>query len=136
MRSKENEDDANLNDHLEGTAVRSQGTQSSLGALTVPDQGRFHSPAQGYDQRNEEGSMDHMPPELIVNVLELVRQASSLPDYHPVAMVATLEYFRDCLADMDNMSAPLRVCTGQTFWVEGYSCSCQGHTWRCDADWQ
>ena len=80
--------------------------------------------------------MNHMPPELIINVLELIRQASLLPDYHPAAMVATLEYFRDCLEDMDNMSSPLRVCTGQTFWVESYSCSYQGHTWRCDADWQ
>lgn len=80
--------------------------------------------------------MDHMPSELIVNVLDLVRQASLLPDYHPAAMVATLEYFRDCLEDMDNMSSPLRVCTGQTFFVESYSCSYQGYTWRCDADWQ
>ena len=80
--------------------------------------------------------MNHMPPELIVNVLDLVKQASLLPDYHPAAMVATLEYFRDCLEDMDNMSSPLRVCTGQTFLVESYSCSYQGHTWRCDADWQ
>ena len=80
--------------------------------------------------------MHYMPPELIVNVLELVRQASLSADYHPVAMVATLEYFRDCLEDMDNMSAPLLICTGQTFWVESYSCSCQERTWRCDADWQ
>ena len=54
MRSKENEEDANLDDHLEGIEVRSQGAQGSLGTLAVPDQGRFHSPAQGYDQRNEE----------------------------------------------------------------------------------
>ena len=91
--------------------------------------------------------MHYMPPELIVNVLELVRQASLLPDYHPVAMVATLEYFRDCLEDMDNMSSPLLICTGETgligeyayqhhVFVESYSCSYQGHTWRCDADWQ
>ena len=54
MRSNENEDDANLDDHLKGIEVRSQGAQGSLGTLAVPDQGRFHSPAQGYDQRNEE----------------------------------------------------------------------------------
>ena len=30
--------------------------------------------------------MHYMPPELIVNVLELVRQASSLPDYDPAAV--------------------------------------------------
>jgi hypothetical protein len=47
-------DHANLDDHLEGIEVRSQGAQGSLGTLAVPDQGRFHSPAQGYDQHNEE----------------------------------------------------------------------------------
>ena len=78
--------------------------------------------------------MDHMPPELIVNVLDLVKQASLLPDYHPAAMVATLEYFRDCLADMDSMSAPLLICTGETGLIGEYAY--QHHVYRCDADWQ
>ena len=78
--------------------------------------------------------MHRMPPELIVNVLELVRQASLSADYHPAAMVATLEYFRDCLADMDDMSAPLLICTGKTFVIDGYAG--QHHVFRCDADWQ
>ncbi len=78
--------------------------------------------------------MHYMPPELIVNVLDLVRQASLLPDYHPVAMVATLEYFRDCLADIDNMSAPLLICTGETGLIGEYAY--QHHVYRCDADWQ
>ena len=32
-------DHANLDNHLKGTAIRSQGTQSGLGTLAVPDQG-------------------------------------------------------------------------------------------------
>ena len=55
MRSKENENEnANLNDHLESVAIRSQGTQDRLGTLAVPYYSRFYSPAQGYDQRSEE----------------------------------------------------------------------------------
>ena len=47
-------DHANLDHHPEGTAVRSQGAQDRLGTLAVPYYSRFHSPAQGYDQRSEE----------------------------------------------------------------------------------
>lgn len=86
--------------------------------------------------------MNYMPAELIVSLNELIQGLAQDPEYYPTAASEIYDYFVDCLQQLDNMSAPLRICTGQTTCANSGDDYCpdlwtyQSLIWRCPADWQ